>query len=265
MARLARLAVGGWPHLVLQRVHEGQQMVRDDEDRVTLQSALREAARVANVAIHAYSVSGGRLLLLATPGDASGLSSMMQAFGRRYVAIYNRRHGRAGSLWAERFRATVIEPARYLLPCMAYVELHPVGALPSEGAGLPAGSVGSAGGGAGGGVGGNAARVADDRWSSGAHHLGRRSDPMVSDHSLYWALGNTPFDREVAYRKLLDDGLTISQVSAISGALHKGWALGGAAFVAELEKGGERRLAPLPRGRPKKQDRPEDVPSESVE
>lgn len=247
MARLARLAVGGWPHLVLQRVHEGQQMVRDDEDRATLQSALRDAARVANVAIHAYSVSGDRLLLLATPQDAMGLSSMMQAFGRRYVAIYNRRHGRTGSLWAERFRATVIEPARYLLPCMAYVELHPVGALSAEGGGALSGASGGAG------AGGFAARVADDRWSSGAHHLGRRSDPLVSDHSLYWALGNTPFDREVAYRKLLDEGLTVSQATAITGALHKGWALGGATFVAELEKGSERRLTPLPRGRPKKQ------------
>ncbi len=243
MARLARLAVGGWPHLVVQRVHEGQQMVRDDQDRTTLQSALREAARAAQVAIHAYSASGDRLLLLATPQDASGLSSMMQAFGRRYVAIYNRRHGRTGSLWAERFRATVIEPARYLLPCMAYVELHPIGALVDGGGVLPGGS-------------GFAARVADDRWSSGAHHLGRRSDPMVSDHSLYWALGNTPFDREVAYRKLLDEGLAAGLVSTISGALHKGWALGGPTFVAELEKGSERRLTPLPRGRPKKQVEP---------
>lgn len=240
MARLARLAVGGWPHLVVQRVHDGQLMVRDDEDRAALLAALREAARTAHVMVHAYSVAADRLLLLATPQDASGLSSMMQAFGRRYVAIHNRRHGRSGSLWAERFRATVIEPARYLLPCMAYVELHPVGALAAEGGGNP--SLAS----------GLSARVAEDPWSSGAHHLGRRSDPLVSDHSLYWALGNTPFEREVAYRKLLDDGLPAAQVAAIGAALHKGWALGSDAFVAELEKGSERRLAPLPRGRPRK-------------
>lgn len=243
MARLARLAVGGWPHLVVQRVHEGQRMVRDETDCITLLSALRDAARAANVVIHAYSVAADRLLLLATPQDANGLSLMMQAFGRRYVALYNRRHGRSGSLWAERFRATVIEPARYLLPCMTYVELHSVGALQAGGAGAPAMS---------GGAGGHAARVADDRWSSGAHHLGRRSDPLVSDHSLYWALGNTPFEREAAYRALLDEGLTAAQEATISGALHKSWALGGAAFVAELEKDSERRLTPLQRGRPRK-------------
>jgi len=124
---------------------------------------------------------------------------------------------------------------------MAYVELHPVGALVAEGSGaMPNAS-------------GLAARVAEDRWSSGAHHLGRRSDPLVSDHSLYWALGNTPFEREVAYRKLLDDGLAAVQVAAMGAALHKGWALGSDAFVAEIEKGGERRMAPLPRGRPRKQ------------
>lgn len=244
MARLARLAVAGWPHLVVQRVHEGQRMVRDDIDRTTLLAALRDAAQSAAVALHAYSVVEDRLLLLATPQDAAGLSAMMQAFGRCYVARYNRRHGRSGSLWAERFRATVIEPARYLLPCMAYVELHPAGALSAERQEQPADAQGLA------------AHVAADSWSSGAHHLGRRSDPLVSDHPLYWALGNTPFDREVAYRKLFDEGLATTQVDAISAALHKGWALGSDAFVAELEKAGERRLAPLPRGRPKKLGKP---------
>lgn len=238
MARLARLAVGGWPHLVVQRVHDGQLLVRDDLDRTTLLDALRDAARVTQVAVHAYSVDDSRLLLLATPPDDTALSAMMQAFGRRYVALYNRRHARTGSLWAERFRATVIEPARYVLPCMAYVELHPLGAL-SSGAGLPT-------------VSGWGARVAEDRWSSGPHHLGRRADPLVTDHPLYWGLGNTPFERELAYRRLLDEGLSATQVADIGAALHKAWALGDAAFVAELEKSSERRLAPLPRGRPRK-------------
>lgn len=249
MARLTRLAVAGWPHLVVQRVHDGQLLARDDLDRTTLLAALRDAARATQVAIHAYSVDDNRLLLLATPPDSGALSALMQAFGRRYVALYNRRHGRTGSLWAERFRATVIEPARYVLPCMAYVELHPLGAL-SGGAGLPA-------------VSGWAARVAEDRWSSGAHHLGRRADPLVNDHPLYWALGNTPFEREVAYRRLLDEGLSAAQVADIGAALHKAWALGGAAFLAELEKSSERRLTPLPRGRPRKSVAPE--PSGAVD
>jgi putative transposase len=240
MARLARLAVGGWPHLVVQRVHAGQQLARDDQDRAALLAALRDAARAANVAIHAYSIDDQCLLLLATPPEAGALSTMMQAFGRRYVAIHNRRHGRTGSLWAERFRATVVEPARYVLPCMAYVELHPLGALAADAVGPLAG--------------GWAARVADDRWSSGAHHLGRRADPLVSDPPQYWALGNTPFDREGAYRQLLDEGLPQVQVASIGAALHKAWALGDAAFVAELEKASERRLAPLPRGRPRKSE-----------
>lgn len=236
MARLARLAVGGWPHLVVQRVHDGQLMVRDDQDRATLLAGLRDAARATHVAIHAYSIAADRLLLLATPQDDAGLSLMMQAFGRRYVALYNRRHGRSGGLWAERFRATVIEPARYLLPCMVYVELHANG-VATAAAAPEGGAVGARAG---------------DRWSSVGAHLGQRSDTLISDHPLYWALGNTPFDRELAYRRLLDEGLGADQVSAIGAALHKAWALGGAAFLAELEKNSERRLRPLPRGRPRK-------------
>lgn len=234
MARLARLSIEGWPHLVLQRVHEGQLMVRDDTDRAALLDALREAARLANVSIHAYSIGADRLLLLATPHDAQGLSRMMQAFGRRYVAVFNRRYSRSGSLWAERFRTTVIEPQPHLLDGMAYVELFALG-LDTHPA---AGSL--------------AERAAADRGSSAAHHLGRRSDVLVSDHPLYWALGNTPFEREAAYRKRLDEGLSATQRAAITDALHKGWALGDDAFRAELAKRCQRRLAPLRRGRPRK-------------
>lgn len=247
MARLARLSIEGWPHLVLQRVHEGQTMVRDDTDRAALLDALREAARLANVSIHAYSIGADRLLLLATPHDAQGLSRMMQAFGRRYVAIFNRRHSRSGSLWAERFRTTVIEPSSHLLDGMAYVELDPLGCDQPP---VP-GSL--------------AERAAADHGSSAAHHLGQRSDVLVSDHPVYWALGNTPFEREAAYRKRLGEGLSATQRAAITDALHKGWALGSEAFRAELAKHCKRRLTPLRRGRPRKTTPPAPLPEvESV-
>ena len=175
MARLARLGVGGWPHLVVQPLQAGQALWRDDTDAQALHAAMMEAARQHGVAVNAYSLLGplgggaDPLTLVLTPQTDEGLGLFMQAVGRRYVAFYNRRHGRLGSLWAGRFRSTVLDPAHYLLDAIQWVEQ-------GQGTG----------------------EHLSPRTSSLPHHLGRGSDPLVTPAAAFWALGNTPFDRELA-------------------------------------------------------------------
>jgi putative transposase len=227
MARLPRLGVAGWPHLVVQRVHDGQLLARDDADRQALLDALREASRLYGLAVHAYTLAPDHLHLLATPGDDEALSLVMQALGRRYVAAFNRRHERQGGLWAGRYRAALLEPARYLLDAMVFVEQHAIRA-------------------------GLVAKVEDDVWSSVRHHLGLRTDPLVSDHALFWALGNTPFEREASWRRRLEAGLPDQDRVAMAQAMHKGWALVSPELAAQLGATAGRRLLPRSRGRPRK-------------
>jgi putative transposase len=229
MARLPRLIVPGLPHLVSQRAQHGQAMVRDDEDRQALLRLLREAAVQQGVALHAYSVLEGRLDLVATPATATALSVLMQSVARRHAAAFNRRHARSGGLWEGRFRAAVLDPERWWLAAMLYVEqLGGVGA-----SGVPGGEVAP-------------------RWSSQAHHTGQRVDPVLSVPPPYWALGNTPFEREAAYRNLLEQALTSAQVHAIEHALRGGWALGPPSFQQQVGSGAHRPAAPRPRGRPRR-------------
>lgn len=226
MARLPRLAAADHVHLLMQRGNNGQRVFVDDRDRERCVQLLREASRVARVAIHAYALTDSEVLLLATPADAQGLSRMMQVLGRRYVGQFNRRHGRTGALWDGRFRATAIEAEAHLLACMAYVELAPVRA-------------------------GCTFEAQEHRWSSARHHLGLVADPLVTDHPLYWAIGNTPFEREAAHRRLLADGLSAAQLRSIADATTKGWALGSARFAVLLAERTGRRVVPGRRGRPR--------------
>lgn len=227
MARLPRLGMAGWPHLLVQRVHDGQLLARDDQDRQAIVDTLRDAARQHGLSIHAYCLAPDHLHLLATPASDDALSLVMQALGRRYVAAYNRRHGRQGGLWAGRYRATVLDPARYLLDAMVFIETHALRA-------------------------GRLAQVQDDAWSSAGHHLGLRTDPLVSDHALFWGLGNTPFEREAGWRRHVESGLGASQIKALAEAMHKGWALMPEGEAGKLEASAGRRLMPRPRGRPRK-------------
>ena len=227
MARLPRLGVGGWPHLLLQRVHDRQSLARDDEDRAHCLNVLREAARTHRVAVHAYALADDHLTLLATPETDEGLSLTMQALGRRYVAGFNRRHGREGGLWSGRYRAALLEPAQYLLDAMVFVELEAVMA-------------------------GSVASVDANQWSSGPAHLGRRTDPLLTDHALFWALGNTPFEREHAWRQRLAEGLPAARAEALRQAMHKSWALLPAQDAARLSALAGRPMAARARGRPRK-------------
>ena len=88
--------------------------------------------------------------------------------------------------------------------------------------------------------------------SSRGHHLGRRQDSLVTDHPVFWALGNTPFEREAAYRALLSAGLSGRERDVLEQGVHKGWPLGSARFIDTLAGQTTRRLVPLKRGRPPK-------------
>ena len=91
-----------------------------------LLALIEEYARKAGIAIHAYVLMSNHFHLLATPDTVAGIPQMMQDVGRRYVRYFNQRQGRTGTLWEGRYRSTLIQAERYLLACMAYIDLNPV-------------------------------------------------------------------------------------------------------------------------------------------
>lgn len=226
MARLARLVLPGHPHHIIQRAISTLPLFRSPTDYDFMLALFLSASRQFNIAIHAYVLMPDHFHLLATPAARDGLSAMMQALGRSYVRYYNAATGRHGSLWEGRFRATLIDSERYLYKCMSYIELNPVRAGLVSGAG-------------------------DYAWSSYLHNSGQRVDVLVREHSLFWALGNTPFEREAAYQALVGAGLRSVDQIAITEATRKGWVLGpDGPSLAGLDL--PRRGTPLTRGRPRK-------------
>jgi putative transposase len=225
MARLPRLVIPHQPHHVIQRGNDRQLIFREQEDYQRFLGWLKESARFYSVAIHAYVLMPNHLHLLATPEDADGLAQMMQKLGRFYVPWFNHKYQRYGGLFQGRFRTSLIDSDRYFLACSRYIELNPVRAQ-------------------------LAASPLDYPWSSYAHHAGVLIDPLVTDHALYWSLGNTPFQREAAYIDLAQQGLSIDELQAISRAALKGQPLGSDAFKAELERKTSRQILPAKRGRP---------------
>lgn len=187
MARQPRNFVVDYPYHLIVRGNNRQAIFIDDEDRRNYKEVIQSACVAHGLVVHAYVLMSNHVHLMATPAKAEAVALVMQAVGRRYVRHFNRRHERTGTLWEGRYRASIIQQDRYLLACQRYVEMNPVRS-------------------------GIVERPEDYVWSSHRHHLGLGQDGLVSPHHVYWALGNTPFDREAAYRKLFDDAPVVDDV-----------------------------------------------------
>lgn len=225
MARLVRLSIGGYPHLVLQRSGP-RPLVTDESDAQRLLAAVREAMREGQVALHGFALLPHAIWLLATPVDSRALGRAMQAVGRRYVRAYHTRHGGRGSLFEGRYRAAVVEPEEHFLGALHFVEIQPVRA-------------------------GVTSSAESYRWSSYRHHAGVATDPSLQDHAHYWILGNTPFERQAAYRAVVHAGLSSAESDRFDRALAGGWVVGSDAFLRQIAPYCARRASPARAGRPR--------------
>jgi putative transposase len=88
--------------------------------------------------------------------------------------------------------------------------------------------------------------------SSHRHHVGLKIDPLVSDHSLFWSIGNTPFDRQTAYKALFDQTSDPVELEGIRAAIRQSQALASTGFAAAAKIGQEHLPRTRPVGRPRK-------------
>ena len=226
MPRSGRLVITGYPHHVIQRGHNRQEVFTSDEDYRYYLDNLREWKERLGCRLYAYCLMTNHVHLVLDPGEqGENLSLLMKRVAGRQTRFVNCREKRSGTLWEGRYKSTLIESGRYLLTCMAYIDLNPVRAQ-------------------------LAANPADYAWSSYGHYAGLRIDKLLTPHPLVWGLGNTPFAREAAYVELVQAGLTSAQHATLTDAVLRGWALGEPEFLEALQKKTARRVRKGLPGRP---------------
>jgi putative transposase len=227
MARLPRLDLPGVPQHVVQRGNDRKPCFARDDDYLQYRQELGEAARKHACEVHAYVLMTNHVHVLVTPREPGGVSRMMQAIGRRYVACFNARYRRTGTLWEGRFKSALVDSDRYVLACYRYIELNPVRAA-------------------------MVARPADYPWSSYACNAEGKHEARIQPHRAWLDLGPDDASRRAAYRELVLLG--VSEEEANDLALHtrqqKPW--GGERFRREIESLTGRAVEVRPRGRPAK-------------
>ena len=239
MARLSRLDLPSIPQHVIVRGVNRQACFQCSGDFAAYLDDLRHAACAHSCAIHAYVLMTNHVHLLVTGGERGAVSALMQCVGRRYVPRFNASWGRIGTLYQGRFRASPVQTERYLLTCMRYIELNPVRA-------------------------GMVATVFAYRWSSVHANAGVRRDDLVTPHERYRALGSTDEARAAAYRLILDQPLSRTDIEKIRVHLNASCALGDSEFQTAMagacgRRSDVRRPGPLPKAARAASDSTEDL------
>lgn len=226
MARLGRYFLADQPLHIIQRGNNREAIFFDDEDYERYREWLAASAAQYGCAIHGYVLMTNHVHLLVTPQTSDSVPRTMQTLGRRYVRYVNTIYRRTGTLWEGRYRAAPIDGEAYFLACCRYIELNPVRARMVR-------------------------HPRDYRWSSYRAHASGAPDALVSDHDLYRRLGRSKVARQKEYRDLFRAALDDDFVDALRTATNGGWALGDMRFKRQIAKTLGRRVAPLPRGRPR--------------
>ena len=225
MPRPPRLILPGVAVHVIQRGNNRVACFRQDSDYLMYLAYLRQLSDKYACAIHAYCLMTNHVHLLVTPRAAGACTGLMRDLGQRYVQYFNRRHERTGTLWEGRFRSCIAESALYVLGCYRYIESNPVRAGMVD---HPTGYL----------------------WSSYAVNSGMRSDPLVTAHPEYTALGSDPATRHAAYRALFEHRLEPGLQKAIREATNAGYALASETFKRVVLGPLGFRTQPAKAGRP---------------
>ena len=219
MARMAHVVAAGVPHHITQRGNNRQDIFLLDDDRRFYLDTLRERSQRYGVTLLGYCLMTNHIHLVAIPERPDSLARALGQCHSRYTQRFNRRRGRTGHLWQNRFYSCPLGRT-HLVRALLYVDLNPVRA-------------------------GLAGQAEEYPWSSARAHA-EGADPSGTLDFGDWSEICSAND----WGEALADGADLTD--EIRAATRSGNPFGDDHFVAELEQRAGRSLRRKPPGPPPK-------------
>lgn len=127
MPRCARrLAESGIYHVMLRGVNRDA-IFLEDEDRRQFLSALQTVRDLSGCIVLAYCLMTNHVHLILRTTDEP-IASVVKRLGVRYAGWFNRKYGRVGHLFQDRFRSRPVDDDAYFVTLLRYVWSNPVDA-----------------------------------------------------------------------------------------------------------------------------------------
>jgi len=220
MPRIARVVAEGLPHHVTQRGNNRSQVFFDDDDRRFYLWTLAQYRRKYGVDIWGYCLMDNHMHALAVPHEPDSLARCFAGTNLIYTQHVNRKQGRSGRLWQNRFFSCPVDKDEYLWPVLRYIDRNPVRSRMVH-------------------------HAWEYQWSSARRHVTGEADLLLNEPD--WLMAEL---RQQKYRSYLRDE-SAEAAAEIRRTTATGRPLGGAAFLSTLESSLDRILGVQKRGRPR--------------
>lgn len=124
MPRANRYFVPGKLYHLTHRCHNCQFLFKFARDRDEYRQLLWSSVREFPVTVFAFCITSNQTHVLASSDSPEAISQWMQQIEGEFAQGYNRRKGRSGAFWADRYHCTMIEEGSHLWNGMVYIELN---------------------------------------------------------------------------------------------------------------------------------------------
>lgn len=220
MPRIGRAVAAGFPHHVIQRGNNREEVFFDTKDRKKYLALLKKYSVKWESTIISYCLMSNHIHLLTKPKSDESLYKMMQGLTLCYTQYFNRTYQRTGRLWECRYHSCIVDHEKYLWAVARYVEQNPVRA-------------------------GMVEKAEDYPYSSARAHVNGSKDAVLGEELF-------SNDRRADYTLLLRSDMPRKEIEHLRYVTKTGRPFGNEGFVVEMERKLERRLLQRQRGRPRK-------------
>ncbi len=226
MPRMRRTVVPDYPHHILQRGHNGQDVFKEEDDYLKYLKDLRELKEKLNVKVYGWCLLPNQVHLLVDPrSNPDMLSELMKALAARTTRYRNRKDKRSGTLWESRYRSSVIQRGPWTLACLRYLEKLPV-------------------------LLGLAHAPARFPWTSFTMRMGRQEPSWLDQPEEFLNLGDNEQEQRHLYRAFVEQQIHEQEADAILSAVMRNQLTGDKEFTDEIEEITGVRVSMRGRGRP---------------
>ena len=125
MPRKARIDAAGAVHHIIGRGINRQAIFSDKKDYLNFIERLGGLVVDTKTPCFAWALIANHFHLLLKTGDET-ISKLMKRLLTGYALTYNRRHGRSGHLFQNRYQSILCQEETYLLELVRYIHLNPV-------------------------------------------------------------------------------------------------------------------------------------------
>src|SRR5690606_27539157 len=126
MPRANRYFLPGYIWHITHRCHNQEFLLKFAQDRRHWLHWLFEARKRYGLSVLNYVVTSNHIHLLVKDTGGGVIARSLQLIAGRTAQSFNRRKGRKGAFWEDRYHATAVESGTHLIRCLVYIDLNMV-------------------------------------------------------------------------------------------------------------------------------------------